>query len=128
MIITTDQVAAVMDAFEVCLTPASGLAPNPHNIHLLLASFGWELKGSNMNPIRRLRHPLRGPAIVLDHIEEVAGPAEAAKVGDAIEQVRDAGVPWFQIVLAILPLIFGGGSIDIQALIAAILALLNPPA
>ncbi len=54
------------------------------------------------------------------------------EVGSAADQALNAGVPWGQILAAILPLVlsalFGGGTLNIQAIIQAILALFNPPA
>ncbi len=76
----------------------------------------------------RLAHRFHGPSEILDAIEAKAGAQAALRVSDAIDQARAGGVPWLKILLTILPLLlplFSGGTIDIQALIAAILALLQ---
>lgn len=51
-------------------------------------------------------------------------------VADARVQAEAAGVPFIQIlltVLSFLPSLFTGGTIDWAGIIAAILALINPP-
>ena len=56
---------------------------------------------------------------------------QLVQVDDAVRKALAAGIPWLQILFTILPFvlsIFTGGTIDIPGLIAAILALLNPPA
>ena len=59
-----------------------------------------------------------------------ATPEQLVAVSQAATKVMTAGIPWWQIFMTalsfILP-IFTGGTIDIPGLIAAILALLNPP-
>lgn len=55
---------------------------------------------------------------------------QIADVDAAMKKAMAAGVPWLQILFTLLPFvlqIFTGGTIDIQALIAAILALITPP-
>ena len=69
--------------------------------------------------------------------QKVSGFRDAAiasgthDVAAALDQVRAAGIPCIQIALALMPFILSmlsGKPIDWQAAIAAILALLNPPA
>jgi len=67
---------------------------------------------------------------VLNGIAHHFGNEGVQKVSEAIDKARQAGVPWLQIFATLLPLIlslFTGGKIDLQAIIAAILALINPP-
>ncbi len=50
-------------------------------------------------------------------------------VSQAVAQARGAGIPFLQIIMAILPFvaqILGGGKVDWQAIIAAVLALITP--
>lgn len=59
-----------------------------------------------------------------------ASPHDIVKVDEAIKQVLAGSIPWWQILMTIIPFIlsiFSGGTVDIAALIAAIMALLNPP-
>lgn len=52
-------------------------------------------------------------------------------VRTAVDKALAAGVPFLQIIMALLPFvlqILAGKPFDLQAIIAAILALFNPPA
>lgn len=83
-----------------------------------------------------------GPGGLLAHIESAGatwtmgsiahyfGNEGVTKTADAIEQARNAGVPWANIFGVILPLIlqlFSGGGISLQAIIDAIKALITKP-
>lgn len=60
-----------------------------------------------------------------------ATPAQLVEVDQAIAKVLAAGIPWLQILMTIGSALLGmfmGTPINIPALIAAILALINPPA
>lgn len=64
---------------------------------------------------------------ILNGIAHHLGNRAVGQVNDAIQQVRTAGVPWIQIFSTLLPLVlslFSGGTIDLAAIITAILALI----
>lgn len=84
-----------------------------------------EVKAASMDEIRSIRRFINTLA---NHTE--ATPEQLGEVHAVIQKARAAGIPWFQILLKLMPFIisiFTGGGVDIAAIIAAILALLNPP-
>lgn len=69
-------------------------------------------------------------AVGLGHLSVLREVLQHPDVASAVSQARAAGIPFLQILLALLPIIasiLGGGAINWQAIIAAILALFNPP-
>ncbi len=81
------------------------------------------------NALARTAHPIHGPSHLVDLIADRYGEEEANNVTAALGRVVGT-IPWLTILMAILPFIlsiFSGKPIDIQALIAAILALLGKP-
>ena len=76
----------------------------------------------------RLAHRIHGPSEVVGLIETRFGSDAGSQLADAIDKAKAGGIPWLKILMTILPLLLpllSGGTIDIQALIAAILALLG---
>lgn len=75
----------------------------------------------------RLIHRFHGPSEIVGLIEQRAGTRAADRVSDAIDDAKAAGVPWLQILVTLLPFVLNllsGGTFDLAALIAAILALI----
>ena len=80
-----------------------------HNDEIMTAVQGHHMHGRARLESLILRHP---------------------EVKMATNQALAGGVPWAKIIVTILPFvmqILAGGKIDWQAIIAAILALINPP-
>ena len=78
----------------------------------------------------RIFHPFHGPSDLLTHIEEVHGVTAANSVSEVLTRATAAGVPWLKIIMALAPYILtalSGGTLDIGALIQAILVLINSP-
>jgi len=76
---------------------------------------------------RKLQHPLHGPSVLLDLAE---GSGQEADLTAAIQQAQAASVPWSSILTVLVPILMSlltGGTIDWTAVIAAIIALINPP-
>lgn len=70
-----------------------------------------------------------GIAWALTGVAHHFGNEAVQKTNDAITQARASGVPWSQILAALVPLIlsvFTGGKIDMQTIINAILSLIKP--
>jgi len=69
----------------------------------------------------------RGLPWVLDAVVHHFGSAASVKVEEAIVKAIQAGMPWpqiFQAVLSLLMTLFGGGTVSLQQIIDAILALI----
>lgn len=67
---------------------------------------------------------------IMNFVAHHFGNEGTSKVTEAISKARAAGIGWLQIITTILPLILGifsgGGTLSLQAIIDAILALLKP--
>ncbi len=71
-----------------------------------------------------------GVTLAIATISKLFGNDAVQKTTDAVVKARAAAVPWATILLALLPVvmsIFVGGKVDIQTIIAAILALIPQP-
>ncbi len=82
------------------------------------------------NELGSLHNESIGTAWILNAIAHHFGNEGVQKVTDAIKKARAANIPWISIFATLLPLIlslFTGGKIDLAAIIAAIMALINPP-
>jgi len=76
-------------------------------------------------------NPAKGLGWVLMWIAHHFGNTAISQVVDAVDKAEAAGVTWIQIfdvLWSIISTIMGGGTISLQDIINAILALINPPA
>lgn len=119
--------AYLLTASEVELSKLLSLLPPEHHImteHEMKAAHPMLAHPCNAH----LMDAIAGPTAIIASIRKFFGDAGASQVGGAIEKARTAGVPWLQILAAILPLLlslFTGGGIDVAALVAAIMALIK---
>jgi hypothetical protein len=68
-------------------------------------------------------------AAIMEGTDAHFGAGSSAPLKAAVDKAVAAGVPWASIITTLLPLVvtfFTGGGINLQAIIAAILALINP--
>jgi len=68
----------------------------------------------------------KGADNLLKIVSAHATAEQTASVKTAIEKAKAAGVPWIKIIITIMPFILGilsGGTLDIAALVAAIMSL-----